>query len=227
MWYQPQFKDRRDAGRALAERLSEFADREDVIVLALPRGGVPVGYEVATALGAPLDVFIVRKLGVPGQEELALGALASGGITVFNETVVRAIRISRQALQKVIDVEQAELARRERLYRVNRPSLDVEGRTVLVVDDGLATGATMAAAVKALKKMGPAEVVVAVPVAASQTCEELEQQSGVRCICAATPEPFYGVGMWYEDFSQTTDAEVGEMLEPFQRKAPVDRAHGG
>jgi len=207
------FKDRLEAGRKLARRLAEYAGRKDVIVLALPRGGVPVAYEVAKSLNAPFDVFIVRKLGVPGHEELAFGALASGGATVFNETIVRALRIPVELLTKVIEREQKELERREHLYRKDRPPLDVNGKTVIIVDDGLATGATMSAAVLALEKAGPKEVIAAVPVSAEQACREFLAQTNARCISVATPEPFYGVGMWYEDFAQTTDQEVQKFLD--------------
>ena len=212
MWYEPIFKDRYDAGRILAARLSDFAHREDVVVLALPRGGVPVAYEVAKALGAPLDVFMVRKLGVPGHEELAFGAIATGGVTVLNHGILRGLRIPEERLDAVIRSEEAELERRERLYRTGRRPMDLERKTVIVVDDGLATGASMAAAVRALQKLGPTEIIVGVPVAAKQSCDELDSLSNVRCICASTPEPFYGVGMWYEDFSQTTDDEVQRIL---------------
>jgi len=210
--FEAKFFDRSEAGRELAEHLREFAGRDDVIVLALPRGGVPVAYEVAGGLGAPLDAFVVRKLGVPGQEELAFGALASGGVAVFNEGIVRALNLSEARLQAVIHREQRELERREELYRAGKPSLDVSNRTVIVVDDGLATGATMAAAVKALQQMGPKEVIAAVPVSSTQACEEFYDQTHARCISAATPEPFYGVGMWYANFEQTTDEEVQHLL---------------
>lgn len=205
------FRDRVDAGRALAADLSAYAGRDDVLVLALPRGGVPVGYEVARALGAPLDVFIVRKLGVPGHEELAMGAIASGGVRVLNESVVGPLRIPESIIDSVAAREQAELERREREYRDGRPAPDVSGRTVILVDDGLATGATMRAAAEALRLQGPARVVVAVPVSAAESCEEFREQVD-EIVCTITPSPFYGVGMWYEDFSQTTDAEVRALL---------------
>lgn len=205
------FRDRADAGRALAAELSAYAGRDDVVVLALPRGGVPVGYEVARALGAPLDVFIVRKLGVPGHEELAMGAIASGGVRVLNESVVQPLRIPESVIDTIAAREQAELERREREYRDGRPAPDVRGRTVILVDDGLATGATMRAAAQALRLQQPARVVVAVPVSAEESCEELRTQVD-DIVCSMTPHPFYGVGMWYEDFSQTTDAEVRELL---------------
>lgn len=205
------FRDRVDAGRALAADLSAYAGRDDVLVLALPRGGVPVGFEVARALGAPLDVFIVRKLGVPGHEELAMGAIASGGVRVLNASVVRPLRIPESIIDSVAAREQAELERREREYRDGRGPPDVRGRTVILVDDGLATGATMRAAAEALRLQGPARVVVAVPVSAEESCEEFREQVD-EIVCTITPSPFYGVGMWYEDFSQTTDAEVRELL---------------
>jgi putative phosphoribosyl transferase len=205
------FHDRVDAGKALARHLSKYAGRPDVTVLALPRGGVPIGYEVARALGAPLDVFIVRKLGVPGQEEYAMGAVASGGVRVLNEDVVRSLRLSDTAVERITAKELTELNRRERLYRGDRPELDLTGRTVILVDDGLATGSTMKAAVKALKARGPARTVVAVPVAAPDTCEELRREVD-EVVCAVTPEPFRAVGLWYEDFSQTSDEEVHDLL---------------
>jgi predicted phosphoribosyltransferase len=206
------FHDRRDAGRALATRLMRYASRPDVLVLALPRGGVPVGYEVAQALRAPLDVFLVRKLGVPGQEELAMGALASGGVLVRNEEVIAALDIPDEEIEAVAAQEQAELRRRERLFRGDRPPPAVAGRTVILVDDGLATGSTMRAAVAALRRLGPARIVVAVPVGSAEACEEFSFEAD-EAVCAQTPEPFLAVGMWYEDFTQTTDEEVRELLE--------------
>jgi predicted phosphoribosyltransferase len=205
------FRDRREAGRFLAARLASYAGRPDVLVLALPRGGVPVAYEVASALGAPLDVFVVRKLGVPGHEELAMGAVASGGTSVLNDQVVRALDIPDRLIDAIVAKEQQELARRERLYRGDRPPPDVRGRTVILVDDGLATGATMYAAIKALRQQGPSRIVVAVPTASLETCEALKEEVD-DVICAVTPEPFYAVGLWYEDFSQTTDEEVRNLL---------------
>jgi predicted phosphoribosyltransferase len=211
------FRNRREAGRALAERLASYAKRPDVLVLALPRGGVPVAYEVARALDAPLDVFLVRKLGVPGHEEYALGAIASGGVRVMNEDLVRALRLPATAIDAMAAREQQELERRERLYRGDRPPPDVRGRTVLLVDDGLATGATMLAAVHALRKQGAARIVVAVPVASPDTCNALRLEVD-DIVCAVTPEPFHAVGLWYEDFSQTTDEEVRDLLT---RAAPA------
>jgi predicted phosphoribosyltransferase len=207
----PVFRDRREAGRLLAAKLAAYANRPEVLVLALPRGGVPVGYEVARALKAPLDVFIVRKLGVPGHEELAMGAVATGDVRVLNDEIVSALRIPEYVIDKVTAKEQQELARRERLYRGNRPAPDVRGRAVILVDDGLATGATMLAAIKALRQQQPARIVVAVPTAAPETCEELKAEVD-DVICAVTPRPFHGVGLWYEDFSQTTDEEVRNLL---------------
>jgi len=205
------FRDRTDAGRRLAARMTEYAGRSDVLVLALPRGGVPVAFEVARALRAPLDVFLVRKLGVPGQEELAMGAIASGGVRVVNESVVQHLDIAPEMIDAVTAREQGELERRERAYRDDRPAPDVRGRTVILVDDGLATGSTMRAAALALRQQGPARVVVAVPVASREACEEFRGEVD-DIVCAATPEPFMGVGRWYEDFSQTTDEEVRELL---------------
>jgi len=207
----PLFRDRREAGRLLAAKLTAYANRPDVLVLALPRGGVPVAYEVARALKAPLDVFIVRKLGVPGHEELAMGAVATGDVRVLNDEIVSALRIPEYVIDKVTAKEQQELARRERLYRGNRPAPDVRGRAVILVDDGLATGATMLAAIKALRQQQPARIVVAVPTAAPETCEELKAEVD-DVICAVTPRPFHGVGLWYEDFSQTMDEEVRNLL---------------
>ncbi|HEY2322697.1 MAG TPA: phosphoribosyltransferase [Thermoanaerobaculia bacterium] len=206
------FADRVEAGKLLGEEVvRRIGKRSDAIVLALPRGGVPVGYEVARALGAPLDVFIVRKLGVPGQEELAMGAIASGGVRVLNDEVLRYVNVSKSMIEVVAEREARELERREKSYRGKRPPLDVAGKTVVIVDDGLATGSTMRAAVRALQEMKPREIVVAVPVAAPSTCDEFR---GIvnEMICLRTPEPFQAVGLWYEDFSQTTDEEVHALL---------------
>jgi predicted phosphoribosyltransferase len=205
------YRDRIDAGKQLALRLSEYANRDDVMVLALPRGGVPVAYEVAKALRAPLDIFLVRKLGVPGHEELAMGAISTGGVRVLNDDVVEYLRIPGDVIDAVAVGELRELERRERAYRGDRPEPKVQRKTVILIDDGLATGSTMRAAVKALRQQNPARIVVAVPVSAAQTCDEYRM--GVdEIICAKTPEPFMGVGMWYGDFSQTTDEEVREIL---------------
>ncbi|TMG89298.1 MAG: phosphoribosyltransferase [Betaproteobacteria bacterium] len=205
------FADRRDAGRVLAGLLTKYANRDDVLVLALPRGGVPVAFEVAHALRAPLDVFIVRKLGVPGQDELAMGAIATGGVRVLNEDVVRALGLSAKVIDAVAAREEKELERREHIYRGARTPPEVRERTVILVDDGLATGSTMRAAVAALRKQRPARIVVAVPVAAPETCEEFKTEVD-ETVCAATPRMFNGVGRWYEDFSQTSDGEVHELL---------------
>lgn len=212
-----QFANRISAGRLLAKKLESYANRSDVIVLALPRGGVPVAYEVARALNVPLDVFLVRKLGVPGYEELAMGAIASGGVRVLNESVVQYLDISDRVIDLVAAEEHRELARRERLYRGESLPLDVRGRTVIIVDDGLATGSTMRAAVKALQHLGPAQIIVAAPVAARETCESFKLDVDATCICVMTPEPFQGVGLWYGDFSQTTDEEVCYLLKHAKR----------
>jgi predicted phosphoribosyltransferase len=205
------FSDRRDAGRRLAEKLREYAGRNDVIVLALPRGGVPVGFEVARALGAPLDVFVVRKLGLPWHEELAIGALASGGVRVLDLDLIRVTGVSDEDLELITAAEKVELERRERLYRGDNPFPDLTGKTVLLVDDGLATGSTMRAAAVALRQEGPARVIVAVPVASPETCESLREVAD-DVVCAETPEPFRAVSLWYDDFSQTTDDEVHELI---------------
>ena len=209
---QKQFQNRAEAGQQLAAKLTEFKNRRDVVILALPRGGVPVGFEVAKALNAPLDVFIVRKLGVPGQEELAFGAIASGGTTVFNEELVRALRLPPALLERVVEKERKELERREKLYRPGKGAPDLNGKIVIIVDDGLATVATMRAAVKAIRTLKPLRIVVAVPVASSDTCRDFETKTDALCVCVMTPEPFYGVGMWYRDFEQTTDEEVCRLL---------------
>jgi len=212
------FLDRRDAGRRLADALRGFARRADVLVLGLPRGGVPVASEVAAALDAPLDVLVVRKLGVPGHEELALGAVASGGVTVFNRDVIEGFRIPQVAIDRVTRTELTELARREQAYRGDAPPLDVAGRTVILVDDGLATGATMAAAVGAVRAMHPARIVVATPVA-SQEAVRMLKKSADECVCVMEPDLFRGVGLWYEDFAQTSDEEVRTLLAPSRRPA--------
>ena len=214
------FRDRSDAGRVLAAELAAFANRPDVIVLALPRGGVPVAYEVARALHAPLDVFLVRKLGLPGQEEFAMGAIASGGVRLLNEEVIRAYGISDAEIESVAEAEERELARREELYRDGRPPPPLAGRTVILIDDGLATGSSMRAAVLALREEHPARIIVAVPVAAAEVCDEFRGEVD-EIVCAATPHPFYAVGLWYEDFSQTTDEEVHDLLERARRADPA------
>jgi putative phosphoribosyl transferase len=205
------YRNRIDAGRRLAEDLAEYAGRPGLLVLALPRGGVTVGAEVARALGAPLDVMLVRKLGVPGHEELAMGAIASGGVRIISDDMIAALGVSERELATVAAAEEAELVRRERLYRGDRGPLQVQGRTVILVDDGLATGATMRAAAAAIRTQRPARLIAAVPVAPEETCDALRAEVDV-VVCTLTPEPFYSVGTWYEDFSQTTDDEVRELL---------------
>jgi len=217
------FQNREDAGRVLAERLTEYAHRPDVIVLALPRGGVPVAAQVAARLGVPLDVFLVRKLGVPGHEELAMGAIASGGVRVINTDVTRALRIPDEVIDRVAEIEARELERRERLYRDNRPFPGLENKIVILIDDGLATGSTMRAAARAVREQHPSRLVVAVPVAAGDTCEALAREVDA-VVCAFTPEPFHAVGQWYEEFSQTTDEEVRELLARANRQPAMDRS---
>ena len=207
----PGFADRRQAGAVLGDSLKHFAGRSDVVVLALPRGGVPVGYEVARALGALLDVFVVRKLGLPGHPELAMGAIASGDVRVLNEDVLESYPVSRAAIDAVTRTERLELERRERAYRDGRPLVPIQGRVVILVDDGLATGSTMWAAVVAVRRLQPARVVVAVPIGARETCEALRKIAD-EVVCALMPEPFRAVGHWYVDFSQTTDEEVRQLL---------------
>jgi putative phosphoribosyl transferase len=206
------FADRHEAGRSLAELLRRYAGRDDVLVLALPRGGVPVAAEIARALDVPLDLFLVRKLGVPGHEELAMGAIATGGVQVLNQPVVDELRIPDYLIARVAEREGQELRRREMAYRGSRPAPDVAGKTVILVDDGLATGSTMLAAVRALRQQRPAAVIVAVPVGAPSTCWSLKQEAD-DVVCAVTPEPFLAVGYWYENFTQTSDAEVHELLD--------------
>jgi putative phosphoribosyl transferase len=205
------FKDRAEAGNYLARQLASYAGQPDLLVLALPRGGVPVGYEVARALGTPLDVFLVRKLGVPGHEELAMGAIATGGVRVLNEDVVKMLQVPERMIDSVAAAEQQELERRQRLYRGERAEPEVHGRTVILVDDGLATGSTMRAAIAALRQQQPERIVVAVPTAAPETCDEFRSEVD-EVVCAITPDPFHAVGLWYEDFSQTTDDEVRDLL---------------
>jgi len=205
------FRDRTDAGRLLAERLRKYAGRDDVVVLALPRGGVPVAYEVAKTLGAPLGIFLVRKLGVPGHEELAMGAVASGGVLVLDEALIQTLGIERPVIEEVVERELVELERREAAYRGERAPPALAGKTVVLVDDGLATGSTMRAAVRAVRAREPARIVVAVPVAAAETCRELEQEAD-EVVCAATPRSFRAVGLWYDDFRPTSDDEVRGLL---------------
>src|SRR5437773_4172824 len=215
------FRNRQDAGQRLAARLMNYAGRSGVLVLALPRGGVPVAFEVAQQLKAPLDVFLVRKLGVPGHEELAMGAIASGGTRVINEDVVRYLQIPGEVIDAVAAEEQRELERREREYRDGKPAPQVKDRVVILIDDGLATGSTMRAAAAALRKQNPSRIVVAVPVAPAETCEEFRKEVD-EVVCAATPEPFQGVGLWYDNFSQTSDEEVRQLLNranPERRRA--------
>jgi len=215
------YQDRREAGKLLALSLERFAGRADVVVLALPRGGVPVGLEVAEALGAPLDVFIVRKLGVPGHEEYAMGAVASGGVIVLNEEATRSLGIPASVIEAVAAREQKEIVRRDQLYRGIRPPLDVRDKTIIIVDDGLATGSTMRAAVEALRNRSPKRIVVAVPVGAMSTCRQLREIAD-EVICPSTPEPFEAVGLWYANFEQTSDAEVRDLLDRSASHHPVD-----
>ena len=215
------FRDRSEAGQALAQELGAYTGHDDVIVLALPRGGVPVGFEVARALQAPLDVFVVRKLGVPGHEELAMGAIASGGVLVIEPGVIEDLAIPPDVVTDVAAREEQERLRREREYRGDRPEPDVRDRTIILVDDGLATGSTMRAAVAALRKLHPAKIIVAVPVAAPVACADLAPEVDA-IVCARTPEPFRSVGSWYLDFSQTTDEEVRDLLA----RAEHETAHG-
>ena len=214
------YHDRTQAGRVLASMLTTYTNRRDVLALALPRGGVPVAYEVAKALHVPLDVFLVRKLGVPGHEELAMGAIATGGVCVINEDVVRSLQIPPQVLDAVAFREERELERREQLYRDDRPLPVVRDQTVILIDDGLATGATMRAAVQALRVQAPAKIVVAVPVAAYATYRQFRAEVD-EIVCAQTPEIFYGVGWWYEDFSQTSDQQVRELLSLAAQENPA------
>lgn len=205
------FRNRNEAGDALAVRLMQYAGRNDVVVLALPRGGVPVAARVATALKAPLDVFLVRKLGVPGHEELAMGAIASGGVSVLNNHVVAMLGIDNETIDEVTAEERLELERREKAYRGNRPPVAIPDRVVILIDDGIATGASMRAAVKAARAGAPTRIIVAVPVAPPDTVAALQRDAD-EVVCLMTPEPFMAVGLWYDDFSQTTDKEVQELL---------------
>lgn len=211
------FLDRYHAGQVLAEQLQEYAHHDNVVILALPRGGVPVGYEIAKQLHAPMEVFLVRKLGVPGHEELAMGAIASGGIRVLNDDVVEGLRLSSNVIEQVAARELEELERRDEAYRDARPLPQLRDKVVILVDDGLATGSTMRAAAKAVRQQQPSKVVVAVPVGARSTCEEFRREVD-EVVCAATPEPFYAVGLYYEDFSQTTDEEVTRLLDEVHRE---------
>jgi putative phosphoribosyl transferase len=212
------FQDRTDAGRLLAKELSNYADRKDVVILGMPRGGVPVAFEVAQSLRVPLDVFIVRKLGVPGHEELAMGAIASGGIRVLNHAVIRSTRISEEVIDAVTEREKIELERRELAYRGHSSAPTLREKTVILVDDGIATGSTMLAAVAALKQQQPARIVVAAPAAPAESCDEL-QQAVDELVVIARPDPFYAVGQLYEIFGQTSDEEVQELLRDSRRHA--------
>lgn len=211
------FPNRRVAGIALARHLMPYARRPDLIVLAVPRGGVPVAYEVARALDAPLDVFVVRKLGLPGHVEMAMGAVASGDVVVLNRDMIRTLGISESEVSRVLKTEQLELKRREHRYRDDRAPAHVTGKTVILVDDGLATGASMVAAIAALRQNQPARLIVAVPIGAPDTCRALRERAD-EVVCAVTPEPFYGVGAWYKDFGQTTDDEVRTLLHQASRE---------
>jgi predicted phosphoribosyltransferase len=214
------FRDRTDAGRGLAARLAAYAHQPGILVLALPRGGVPVAFEIATALQAPLDVFLVRKLGVPGREELAMGAIATGGVRVLNQEIVWSFQIPDHLIERVAREEERELNRRELAYRGDRPPLEVADRSVIVVDDGLATGSSMRAATLALRRLEPARMVVAVPVAAPETCSQLQTEVDA-IVCALTPDPLHAVGLWYEEFDQTTDDEVRDLLARAAKEVPA------
>jgi len=215
----PYFLDRHDAGQRLAERLSRYTDQPDLLILALPRGGVPVAFEVARSLNAPLDVFLVRKLGFPGHEELAMGAIATGGVRILDWRLVQMYGVPAEAIERVTMAEQRELERRERLYRDARPAPEVKAHTVILIDDGLATGSTMRAAVQALREEGARKIVVGVPVAPPDTCEAMKDIVD-EIVCAVTPEPFRAVGIWYANFSETSDEEVRELLSRAARELP-------
>ncbi|MDB6067689.1 MAG: putative phosphoribosyltransferase [Pedosphaera sp.] len=221
-----QYQDRYEAGEFLADKLRHHAGDPDLLVLALPRGGVPVGYEVAAALEAPLDVFLVRKLGVPGYEELAMGAVASGGVKILNDDVIRQVGIPGNMIDAIVQEKERELGQQEKIFRGERPSVDIKGRTVILVDDGLATGASMRAAVKAVKSKGPKSVIVAVPIGSSDSCQQLQTEVD-EVFCAMTPDPFYAVGAWYSDFMQITDEEVRELLDhaAHERRARQVQSH--
>jgi predicted phosphoribosyltransferase len=219
----PRFRDRREAGVVLADRLGQFTGRKDVVVLGLPRGGVPVAYEVATALHAPLDIFVVRKLGMPGHPEFAIGAIASGGVRVLNEELIRWYRIPPAVVDRIVCDEQQELERRERVFRGTRQPVPVEGRTVILVDDGLATGATMRAAVLAVRRLLPSEIVVAAPVGAAESCRAMDEVAD-EVVCARMPQPLHAVGLWYQNFDQTTDEEVRSLLAAAAGESPMKRS---
>jgi predicted phosphoribosyltransferase len=218
------FLDRYDAGRRLAATLSRYADQPNLLILALPRGGVPVAYEVARALHAPLDVFLVRKLGFPGHEELAMGAIATGGVRILDRQLIQMYGVPAELIERVTAAERHEMERRERLYRGGRPPPNVRGRTVILIDDGLATGSTMRAAVEALRVEGVRKIVVAVPVAPLDTCEALREEVD-DIVCAVTPEPFRAVGIWYADFGETSDDEVRDLLARAGRELPTLADH--
>ena len=206
------FRDRVEAGRALAHKLESYRGQEDVLVLALPRGGVPIAFEVSRAIEAPLDIYLVRKLGVPGHEELAIGAIASGGVRVLNHDVVYMTGIDEQGIDAIAEREQKEIERRERTYRDGRPAAEIAGKTIILIDDGLATGATMLAAARAIRKQRPAKLVVAVPVSSPEVCDYFRKEVD-EIVCAEMPTPFQAVGLWYDDFTQTSDEEVRELLD--------------
>lgn len=206
------FRDRIEAGHMLAQRLQAYRNGPDVLVLGLPRGGVPVAYEAARELNVPLDVFIVRKLGVPGHEELAMGAIATGGVRVLHQAIIRELGIPQETIDRVTESEAKELERRQHLYRSDKPLPAVQGRVVIIIDDGLATGSTMKAAVAALRQQHPKRLVVAVPTAPAETCQELRQMAD-EVVCLVSPEPFYAVGGSYVDFRQTTDEEVRDLIK--------------
>jgi putative phosphoribosyl transferase len=217
------FRDRTDAGKHLATKLMRYKDRPDVLVLGLPRGGVPVAFEVAQALRVPLDIFLVRKLGVPGHEELAMGAIATGDVRVLNEDTIDYLAIPQNVIDSIAEKELKELKRRERAYRGNHPEPDVKDKNIILIDDGLATGSTIRAAAQALRRQAPARIIVAVPVSAQEICDEY--RIGVdEIVCAVTPEPFFGVGQWYLDFSQTTDEEVRDLLAQARGETKISSA---
>ncbi len=211
------FRDRTDAGQQLAEALRDYADQKDTLILALPRGGLPVGFEIAKVLHLPMDAFLVRKLGVPGQEELAMGAIAMGGVHFFNQNILGMLDISKEDIQRVIAAEEQEMQRRNQVYRGGKPPPAIENRTVILVDDGVATGATILAAVSALKKMKPKSLIIAVPVAPSDTLQKLEAEVD-QVVCLAAPENFFAISAWYQEFPQTSDEQVCDFLERAKRK---------
>lgn len=215
--------DRSEAGRELAEALAHYRGRQDVLVLALPRGGVPVAYEIASALQAPLDLVLVRKLGAPGQRELAMGAIASGGIRVLNENLISTLNVSGRDIESVAEREQRELERREVAYRGDRPRQGISGRTVILVDDGVATGATMRAAIASLRQQNPARIVIALPLAPASTVNTLAREAD-EVICLHSPEPFVAIGRWYQDFSQVSDREVRGLLARVWEQTPEDES---